>query len=82
MVKSVRSTLKSLEVNPVTDARGRLALLLALTLDEGAGTMTAAVSKELRATLTDLETRHGGEDSDPFEQLLAELSAPMVDTTD
>ena len=81
LVRSVRSTLKSLEVNPVTDARGRLALMLAQTLDEGAGSMMAGVAKELRQTLAELETRNGG-DSDAFSNLLAELSAPLVDTSD
>lgn len=35
-------------------ARGELALTLARTLDEGAGMSTAAVSRELRATIDEL----------------------------
>ena len=36
------------------EALGRLALTLAKALDDGAGMATAAVSKELRATLAEL----------------------------
>ena len=79
MIRAVTETLKSLELNPASDARAQLALILAATLDDGAGMATAAVARELRATLTELESRHGGDDVDAFTALLAELSAPMVD---
>lgn len=79
MEKAVRATLKTLEVDATQDARGRLAIVLAVTLDAGAGMATAAVSRELRATLTELENRDGG-DTDGFAELLRELSAPVVNT--
>jgi len=56
-----------------------LARTLAQTLDEGAGMATAAVSKELRATLAAL-TPEGTSDADGgFAALLDQLRAPMVD---
>ena len=79
MEKAIRSTLKQLEVSPVTDARARLAIVLAISLDAGAGMATAAISRELRATLTELENRDGG-DTDGFANLLEQLSAPVVDS--
>lgn len=79
--KAVRATLKQLEVSVVSDALGRLAVTLAKTLDNDAGMATAAVSRELRATLAELEGRHGAVESDDFSRLLAELSSPVVDTS-
>lgn len=47
------------------EALGQLALTLAKTLDEGAGMATAAVARELRATLADLaRDRDDGDDDD------------------
>lgn len=80
MEKAVRATLKALEVSPVSDARARLAIVLAISLDGDAGMATAAISRELRATLAELESRDDG-DTDGFAQLIAELSAPMVDSS-
>ena len=80
-VKAVRATLKQLEVNPVTDARGRVALTLAEALDEGVGMATAAVARELRATLAELEGRNSG-NSDDLAAFLAELSTPVEHTKD
>lgn len=74
--KAVRAHLKSLEVSDATDARGRLAITLAKALDNDAGMATAAVSRELRATLAELEGRDGRE-SDELNKWLAQLSAPM-----
>jgi hypothetical protein len=74
--KAVRAHLKSLEVSDVDDARGRLAITLAKALDNDAGMATAAVSRELRATLAELEGRDGRE-SDELNKWLAQLSAPM-----
>ena len=79
MEKAVRVTLRTLEVDATKDARGRLAIVLATTLDNDAGMATAAVSRELRATLTELENRDGG-DTDGFAELLRGLSAPVVNT--
>lgn len=80
--KAVRATLRRLEVSITDDALARLAITLAKTLDNDAGMATAAVSRELRATLSELEGRHGATDTDDFGRLLAELSAPVVDTSD
>lgn len=82
MEKAVRTTLRQLEISAVDDARGRLAIVLAKTLDGDAGMATAAVSRELRATLSELEGRTNGDSNDDFARLLADLSAPVVDTTD
>jgi hypothetical protein len=46
------------------EALGRVALTLAKTLDDGAGMATAAVSKELRATLAALTAREEVPDGD------------------
>src|SRR5215203_1750009 len=54
------------------------ALILARTLDDGAGLATAAVARELRATLLALAGSGGGDD-DGTQGLLAELSAPVLD---
>lgn len=54
------------------------ALTLARSLDGGAGLATAAVARELRATL--LELAKGGEDDagpDPFDEEIAALSRPV-----
>lgn len=79
--KAVRSTLKRLEVSPTTDAVGRLAITLAITLDEGAGMTIAAVSRELRAALTQLEARSGGSE-DELDRFLAGLSPSVVNAED
>lgn len=78
--KAVRAHLKFLEVSDATDARGRLAITLAKALDNDAGMATAAVSRELRATLAELEGRDGRE-NDELAKLISELSAPMGDAT-
>lgn len=78
--KAVRATLKQLKVSIASDALGRLAVTLAAALDADAGMATAAISRELRATLSELETRNG-EPSDEFGRIIAELSAPVVNTT-
>ena len=56
-----------------------LALTLARTLDDGAGMATAAVARELRATLADL-TPEEHHDDDGFAALIEQLRAPMGDT--
>lgn len=75
--KAVRSSLKRLDVSVTDDAHGRLAVTLAKALDGDAGMATAAISRELRATLSELESRNG-EDTDDFSEFLRELSAPVV----
>jgi len=81
MEKAVRATLKQLECEVSSDARARLAVVLAVALDGDAGMATAAISRELRATLSELENRNDGT-TDEFSRLLADLSAPVVNTTD
>lgn len=77
LTRAVRATLRQLEVSSTTDARAQLAISLAKKLDEDAGMATAAIARELRATLADLEGRtDGGSD---FDKLMAQLSAPMGD---
>ena len=79
--KAVRTTLRQLEISVVDDARGRLAVTLAKALDADAGMATAAISRELRATLSELEGRNDGDTNDELGRFLAELSTPVVDTT-
>ncbi len=57
---------------------GAAAMVLARTLDEGAGLSTAAVVRELRATLKELTPRDGG---DAFQKLMDELSAEVRDSS-
>ena len=78
--KAVRATLRQLEVHITVDALGRLAVTLAKALDADAGMATAAISRELRATLAELEGRNGDTD-DGLSRLLADLSAPVVDAS-
>lgn len=53
------------------------ALTLAKTLDEGAGLATAAVARELRATLVKLAEGTGDDGGDdPFREFAAELAMP------
>lgn len=78
---AVRATLKRLEVSPTTDAVGRLAVTLAMTLDEGAGMAIAAVSRELRASMSHLEARSGGTEDD-LDIFLAGLSPSVVHSED
>ena len=54
------------------------ALTLARTLDEGAGLATAAVARELRATMTELAKGVSRDDGpDPFDQEIAAFSRPV-----
>ena len=55
-----------------------LALTLARALDDGAGMATAAVARELRATLAAL-TPEEHHDDDGFAALIDQLRAPMGD---
>jgi hypothetical protein len=64
--------------SPAHDGLAASALMLARTLDEGAGLATAAVARELRATLETL-TKGASDDgsADATASLFAELSTPM-----
>lgn len=55
-----------------------VAKTLAKSLDEGAGLATAAVARELRATLVKLAEGSERDDGpDPLDELVAKLSAPV-----
>lgn len=58
--------------HPMGEALAEIAFTLARTLDEGAGLATAAVSRELRATLVEMAKLGVGDDDD----LDAQLSTP------
>ena len=78
---AVARTLRGVErVNPAHEGLAAAALVLAAKLDGDAGLATAAVARELRATLTAL-TAAGSDGGDEFEGLLARLSAPVGDTS-
>jgi hypothetical protein len=71
-------TLKALDEDvPGKDVLSASVLVLARALDQGAGLATAAVARELRATVEAL-TKGGGDDSDPATAaLFARLSSPL-----
>ena len=56
------------------------ALMLARQLDDGAGLATAAVARELRATLTDIARTDEEADGGAIGDLLARLSSPVRDS--
>lgn len=70
-----RSTRKDLRDWDVTGGLAESAIVLARTLDEGAGLAVAAVARELRATMESL--RPVEEDHDDLDAFLASLSAPV-----
>ena len=74
---AVVATLAQLEANPAIDARAQLCLTLADALDAGAGMATAAISKELRAALREIE--EGGAGDDEFDRFIAGLSGSVDD---
>jgi len=66
------------KVHAAHDALAASSLELARALDAGAGLSTAAIARELRATLTVLA--EGANDSnDVIAELVAQLSAPVGD---
>lgn len=73
------ATLRQLEaLGEAHTALGQAALVLAKQLDEGAGMATAAVARELRATMKELTPHDGGDD---FAKLMAALSSPVRDAS-
>jgi hypothetical protein len=62
---------------PVSPALAATAVHLARHLDKGAGLATAAVARELRATITAL-TVGGGDEEDGTQRLLERISGPAV----
>lgn len=72
-------TLRGIErVHAAHEGLAAAALVLARALDGDAGLATAAVARELRATLTAL-TAGRSEGGDDFEAIVASLSAPVGD---
>jgi hypothetical protein len=72
------ATLRKLQsLNEQDSALGQVALTLAKTHDDGAGLSTAAIARELRATLKELTPNDGGDD---FTRLMAALSAEVRDS--
>lgn len=64
-------------VNPAHDSLAATALVLAKALDDGAGLATAAVARELRATMGALTlTTEGGGQDDGFRAFVADLGVP------
>jgi hypothetical protein len=79
--RATRRAVRDLDdLTPMQLALAELAYTLARALDEGAGAgmSTAAVAKELRATLEVL-ARSGDDGDSEVAQLIAELSAPVGD---
>lgn len=62
------------ELGEAESPLGQVALTLARALDAGAGMATAAVAKELRATLKELTPHDSGDD---FQRLMEELSTTV-----
>jgi hypothetical protein len=74
--REVRKDIRALVTeHPMGEALAAMSLNLARTLDEGAGLVTAAVNRELRANLLEL-SRLAVDDND---ELDAELSAAVRD---
>lgn len=75
---AVWHTLRDCEqVHAAHEGLAASALVLARALDGGAGLATAAVARELRATLTALTATGSDEDGDDFSAIVASLSAPV-----
>jgi hypothetical protein len=73
--RGIRADLKEWDV---TGGLAESALVLAKTLDEGAGLAVAAVARELRATMESL--RPVEEENDDLDRFLASLSTPVRDS--
>lgn len=75
---AVRENLAGVDAtSPVHVALVATALTLARKLDEGAGLATAAVARELRATLDALTKGGDDDDDDGFADLVAGLRSPV-----
>jgi hypothetical protein len=75
---AVEATLKQLGVDAAASVRAQLCLTLADQLDQ-AGSIpvnVAAVAKELRMSITELE-RNAGDFNDELSDFLADLSTPV-----
>ena len=72
---AVARTLRDAErVHPAHEGLAAAALVLARALDTDAGLATAAVARELRATLTALTSTGSDEGDDGFAAVIASLS--------
>jgi hypothetical protein len=65
------------DLNEKKSALTEVAIVLARTLDVGAGLATAAVARELRATLEAMIKETTTNDDTQFNDLLARLSTPI-----
>lgn len=72
--KLLRSRRKDQDWSDRHEALAAIAVTLATTLDQGAGTAVASVSRELR-NVVELLSHHG--ETDAFDRLAAELSAAV-----
>jgi hypothetical protein len=79
---AVAHTLDGLDpVNAAHEGLCASALVLAAKLDGDAGLATAAVARELRATLAALTDGGRDEGDDGFAAVIAGLSAPLADAS-
>jgi len=76
--RSLRRELRQLDALNTT--LGQSALTLARALDAGAGLATAAVARELRATVD--AVKRGDDGSDELDGFLAGLRPPVRDSAD
>ena len=72
----------SVHNEPGTAGLRATALRLARTLDGDAGIATAAVARELRATLEALIVKEPEGDNDALDRLITRMSAPLQHTAD
>lgn len=81
---AVRGDLERMVLDPgqPTQALSQVAIHLAAALDAGAGLSTAAVARELRATLAALAKPKETDDGDALGSFLESLLSPMDHTAD
>ena len=75
-VTATSAALIELGADPTTDPLAALALTLAATLDAGAGSQVAPISRELRSVLAEVKGRLDS-DTDPLDDFLAGLREPQ-----
>lgn len=81
--RAVSTTLEALEqASPIHEGLAASARVLARKLDTDAGLATAAVARELRATLESLAKSGGDDDGDSLADLVAHLSSPVGNAQD
>lgn len=77
---AVLADLEQIEIPPGRSGLAAAALTLARKLDTDAGLATAAVARELRATLAALLEEREDEGADAFDQWISRLSTPVRDS--